>query len=168
MRDHTNAVFYDASGKRRVQFWYFVAAVAVFFLVAVVIFAFCLNAAPQFTPLLLSQADPLAAVTTKPGVIPDDEDSPEENVPYSVNGDEEYAGGGRIPAYEIMVTNHAVRNVIRDNKIYEIPNIINTNLEEGMVPLDKTLALLVKQGLVEFEVAQNYVLDNDFFLSLVS
>src|ERR1700722_354172 len=98
MRDHTNAVFYDASGKRRVQFWYFVAAVAVFFLVAVVIFAFCLNAAPQFTPLLLSQADPLAAVTTKPGVIPDDEDSPEENVPYSVNGDEEYAGGGRIPA----------------------------------------------------------------------
>jgi hypothetical protein len=37
-----------------------------------------------------------------------------------------------------------------------------------MVPLDKTLALLVKQGRVEFEVAQNYVLDNEFFLSLVS
>jgi twitching motility protein PilT len=77
-------------------------------------------------------------------------------------------GGGRIPAYEILVSNHAVRNVIRDNKIYEIPNIIHTNLEEGMVPLDKTLALLVKQGLVEFEVAQNYVTDNDFFLSLIS
>ncbi len=77
-------------------------------------------------------------------------------------------GGGRVPAYEVLVTNHAVRNVIRDNKIYEIPNIIHTNLEEGMVPLDKTLALLVKQGLVEFEVAQNYVLDNDYFLSLVS
>lgn len=77
-------------------------------------------------------------------------------------------GGGRVPAYEILVTNHAVRNVIRDNKIYEIPNIIHTSLEEGMVPLDKTLALLVKQGQVEFEVAQNYVLDNDYFLSLVS
>jgi len=77
-------------------------------------------------------------------------------------------GGGRIPAYEILVTNHAVRNVIRDNKVYEIPNIIHTNLEEGMVPLDKTLALLVKQGLVEFEVAQNFVLDNDYFLSLIS
>lgn len=77
-------------------------------------------------------------------------------------------GGGRVPAYEIMVTNHAIRNVIRDNKIYEIPNIIHTSLEEGMVPLDKTLALLVKQGQVEFEVAQNYVLDNDYFLSLVS
>jgi twitching motility protein PilT len=77
-------------------------------------------------------------------------------------------GGGRLPAYEILVNNHAVRNVIRDNKIYEIPNIINTSLEEGMVPLDKTLALLVKQGRVEFEAAQNYVLDNEFFLSLVS
>ncbi len=77
-------------------------------------------------------------------------------------------GGGRIPAYEIMVTNHAVRNVIWDNKIYEIPNIIHTSLEEGMVPLDKTLAFLVKQGQVEFEVAQNYVLDKEYFLSLIS
>lgn len=77
-------------------------------------------------------------------------------------------GGGRIPAYEILVSNHAVRNVIRDNKIYEIPNIIHTNLDEGMVPLDKTLALLVKQGLVEFEVAQNFVVDQDYFLSLTS
>ncbi len=77
-------------------------------------------------------------------------------------------GGGRLPAYEILVANHAVRNVIRDNKVYEIPNIIHTNLEEGMVPLDKTLALLVKQGQVEFEVAQNFVLDNEYFLSLIS
>ncbi len=77
-------------------------------------------------------------------------------------------GGGRVPAYEIMVSNHAIRNVIRDNKVYEIPNIIHTNLEEGMVPLDKTLALLVKQGIVEFEIAQNFVLDKDYFLSLAS
>jgi twitching motility protein PilT len=77
-------------------------------------------------------------------------------------------GGGRIPAYEILVANHAIRNVIRENKIYEIPNVVHTSLEEGMVPLDKTLALLVKQGQVEFEVAQNYVLDNEYFLSLIS
>ena len=77
-------------------------------------------------------------------------------------------GGGRVPAYEIMVTNHAIRNAIRENKVYEIPNVIHTSLEEGMVPLDKTLALMVKQGQVEFEVAQNFVLDNDYFLSLVS
>ena len=77
-------------------------------------------------------------------------------------------GGGRVPAYEILMVNHAVRNVIRDNKIYEISNIIHTSLEEGMVPLDKILALLVKQGSVEFEVAQDYVLDKDYFMSLIS
>ena len=77
-------------------------------------------------------------------------------------------GGGRIPAYEILMVNHAVRNVIRDNKIYEISNIIHTSLDEGMVPLDKILALLVKQGAVEFEVAQDFVLDKEYFMSLIS
>ncbi len=76
-------------------------------------------------------------------------------------------GGGRIPAYEIMVVNHAVRNVIRDNKIFEISNIIHTSMESGMVPLDKTLANLVKQGMVELDIAQNFVLDKDYFASLL-
>jgi twitching motility protein PilT len=76
-------------------------------------------------------------------------------------------GGGRIPASEILVVNHAVRNTIRDNKIYEINNIIHTSMEEGMVPLDKSLATLVKQGLVELDVAQNFVLDKEYFLSLL-
>lgn len=77
-------------------------------------------------------------------------------------------GGGRVPAYEILVVNHAVRNVIRENKVYEINNIIHTSADEGMIPLDKTLATLVKQGTVEMETAQNFVLDNEYFLSLVS
>ena len=76
-------------------------------------------------------------------------------------------GGGRIPAYEIMVVNHAVRNVIRDNKIFEISNIIHTSMESGMVPLDKALANLVKQGMVELDIAQNFVLDKDYFASLL-
>jgi twitching motility protein PilT len=76
-------------------------------------------------------------------------------------------GGGRIPSSEIMVVNHAIRNVIRDNKIYEVNNIIHTSMESGMVPLDKSLAGLVKQGLVDLEVAENYVLDREYFNSLL-
>lgn len=76
-------------------------------------------------------------------------------------------GGGRIPSHEIMIVNHAIRNVIRDNKIYEINNIIHTSMESGMMPLDKSLANLVKQGLVDLEVAQNYVLDREYFTSLL-
>ncbi len=77
-------------------------------------------------------------------------------------------GGGRIPSSEIMVMNHAIRNVIRDNKIFEINNIIHTSMESGMVPLDKSLANLVKQGLIELDVAQNFVLDMEYFTSLLS
>lgn len=77
-------------------------------------------------------------------------------------------GGGRVPAYELLFTNHAVRNVIREGKIFEINNIIHTNLEAGMIPLDKTLAALVRQQLVELEVAQGYVRDTDYFNSLLS
>ena len=76
-------------------------------------------------------------------------------------------GGGRIPAYEILIANHAIRNVIRDNKSYEINNIIHTSLDSGMVPMDKILALLVKQGLVELETAQAHVKDKEYFLSLL-
>lgn len=76
-------------------------------------------------------------------------------------------GGGRIPATEIMMVNHAMRNVIRENKIYEIPNIIHTSLDEGMIPLDKSLAQLVQQGAVELEEARNFVLDNDYFTSIM-
>src|SRR4029077_3022983 len=68
-------------------------------------------------------------------------------------------GGGRVPAYEIMFMNHAVRNVIRDNKIYQIDNIIQTSYEEGMIALDRSLAMLVKQGIVELEIAQDFVND---------
>ena len=49
----------------------------------------------------------------------------------------------------------------------EIGNIIHTSMESGMVPLDKSLAGLVKQGLVELEVAQNFVLDREYFTSLL-
>ncbi len=77
-------------------------------------------------------------------------------------------GGGRIPSAEILVVNHAVRNVIRDNKIYEINNIIHTSMDSGMIPLDKSLASLVKQGLVDMEVARNYVLDPEYFSSLLA
>ncbi len=77
-------------------------------------------------------------------------------------------GGGRLPAYEIMLMNHAVRNVIRDNKVYQINNIIQTSYEEGMVSLDRSLASLVKQGLVELEVAQDFVTDREYFMSLIS
>lgn len=76
-------------------------------------------------------------------------------------------GGGRVPAVEIMMNNNAVSNVIRENKTYELPNIINTSSTSGMIALDHSLARHVKNNLVRLEDVKMYVTDNDLFQGLL-
>lgn len=57
-------------------------------------------------------------------------------------------GGGRVPACEIMIANPAIRNLIREGKIYQVNSVIQTSGEKGMIPLDKSLATLVKEGAI--------------------
>ena len=67
--------------------------------------------------------------------------------------------GGRIPAIEIMMKNHAIENLIRDGKTYQIDNVIETGSESGMISLDKSLAGLVRQGMIEIDSAKMYAKD---------
>jgi twitching motility protein PilT len=60
---------------------------------------------------------------------------------------------GMIPAVEIMVCNAAVRNCIRENRIFEIPNIITTSRAQGMQSLDDSIRQLVVNGFVNREDA---------------
>ena len=64
--------------------------------------------------------------------------------------------GGRLPAFEIMIKNHAVANLIREGKNYQIDNVIETSSDQNMVSLDRSLADLVKKGLVTAEAAEIY------------
>ena len=57
-------------------------------------------------------------------------------------------GDGRVPASEIMIANSAIKNLIREDKIYQIPSIIQAGSQEGMQSLDQDLQRLVGQGLV--------------------
>jgi twitching motility protein PilT len=66
---------------------------------------------------------------------------------------------GRIPAVEIMIKNHAVENLIRENKSYQINNVIETSSKEGMVTMDKALHDLVRRGFISIEVAMTYAQD---------
>lgn len=77
-------------------------------------------------------------------------------------------GGGRIPAIEIMIKNHAVENLIRENKTFQIDSVIETNLKEGMISLDRSLADLVQQGIVDVEDAFRYAKTPDYFRMLIS
>jgi twitching motility protein PilT len=67
--------------------------------------------------------------------------------------------GGLIPACEIMINTPAISNLIRENKIHEIPAVIETSSEIGMITLNRSLADLVKRGEISFENALNYSLN---------
>lgn len=66
--------------------------------------------------------------------------------------------GGLIPACEIMFSSPAVANLIRENKIHELPLVIETSAEKGMISLNRALADLVKRRELSLENALNYSL----------
>jgi len=62
-------------------------------------------------------------------------------------------GKGRVAAFEIMLANSAVRNLIREGKVSDLNNIIQLSARDGMLTLNQSLADLVKKGLVTKEEA---------------
>lgn len=60
---------------------------------------------------------------------------------------------GRVAAVEVMIATAAVRNLIRENKAFQIPSIIQTSGELGMQTMDQALADLYKQSLISYETA---------------
>lgn len=66
--------------------------------------------------------------------------------------------GGRIPAVEVMIANSAIRNLIREGKIYQIDLVIETSSEDGMISLNRSLADLVHKGDISLENAEIYSL----------
>lgn len=65
-------------------------------------------------------------------------------------------GGGRVPAIEVLKVNGAVRNLIREKKTHQINTIIQTGADEGMFPLNRSLASLVNEELITREDAFFY------------
>ena len=62
-------------------------------------------------------------------------------------------GGGRVAAFELLLANPAVRNLIREGKSEQIRNTIATGQRFGMQTLEMSLKDLVERGLVEHEAA---------------
>ncbi len=61
--------------------------------------------------------------------------------------------GGLVPAYELLINNTAVSNLIRENRTHEIPSVIETGLEHGMIDMNRSLAKLVQNGDITVENA---------------
>jgi len=58
-----------------------------------------------------------------------------------------------------MITNAAIRNLIRERKAYQIDLVIETSAQEGMITLNRSLAELVKMGEISLENAELYSLN---------
>lgn len=64
--------------------------------------------------------------------------------------------GGLVPAYELLIANPAVSNLIREGRTHEINTVIETSSEEGMIDLNRSLAELVRQGEITVENAYRH------------
>lgn len=67
--------------------------------------------------------------------------------------------GGLIPAYELLLNNSAVSNLIREKRTHEIDVVIETGMESGMIDLNHSLIELVRAGEISIENAYQYSLN---------
>lgn len=75
--------------------------------------------------------------------------------------------GGLIPACEIMITSPAIANLIRENKIHELPLVIETSADIGMTSLNRYLANLIRTKEISLANALSYSLDPVELRSLI-
>jgi twitching motility protein PilT len=62
-------------------------------------------------------------------------------------------GGGLIAAYEVLVANSAVRNLVKEGKTHQLRNVLVTGQREGMITLEHSLSELIRAGVVRYEDA---------------
>ena len=68
-------------------------------------------------------------------------------------------GGGRVVAAEILVTNPAVRNIIREGKSHQLDGVIQTSVDQGMQTMDRTLVNMVQSGVITYDNAYEVAVD---------
>ncbi len=65
-------------------------------------------------------------------------------------------GKGRIPTLEILVNTTSVANIIRRGQTHQLPNAIETGKSVGMIPMKKSLEILLKNNFISEEDFENY------------
>jgi len=68
-------------------------------------------------------------------------------------------GNGRLAAVEILNCTPAIRNLIREGKIHQIPSAIQSGTKFGMQTIDKHLQMLYEAGLISKEDSREYSRD---------
>lgn len=76
-------------------------------------------------------------------------------------------GKGRVGAFEIMIINSAIQNLIREGKTHQIQSSIQTGNKYGMKTMDMSLVELYKTGLISYESALTYSMDRDMLKRMI-
>jgi len=71
---------------------------------------------------------------------------------------------GRVPAVEVMIANPAIRNLIREGKVHQIPSTIQTSKKDGMQSLDQSLKDLVMEDKISQEETIKKAIDKKAFM----
>lgn len=74
-------------------------------------------------------------------------------------------GTHRVQAMEILMANPAIRNLIREGKTHQIPNVLQTGKAQGMCTMDDALEDLLREGEITRETALKYARNPDKFKS---
>ena len=69
--------------------------------------------------------------------------------------------GGQIPAFEIMRTNNAIRNLIRESKTHQIDSVIRSSIGDGMISMDSYILRLLENDKITQETALEYATNAD-------
>lgn len=67
--------------------------------------------------------------------------------------------GGMVPAFELLINNSAVSNLIREQRTHEVQTVIETGLEQGMIDMNRSLVDLVKRGEITVENAFSHAVN---------
>ncbi len=70
--------------------------------------------------------------------------------------------GSLIPAFEVMNSNSAIRNIIRESRAHQLDNIISQSAEEGMMLMDQYIIKLVQSGKISQEEALRKCVNSDW------
>ncbi|MBU4562042.1 Flp pilus assembly complex ATPase component TadA, partial [bacterium] len=76
--------------------------------------------------------------------------------------------GGRVPAIELMIATTAIRNIIREEKIHQMPATIQMGRKDGMLSLDQSLKNLLIDGKISQEEAIKRAIDKKAFMHVQS
>ena len=76
-------------------------------------------------------------------------------------------GSGRVAAFEVMHSNHAVRNLVREGKSHQLTSVMQTNRKIGMITMDEAIAQLYYEGKIDREMAIQFAQDPDSMMNKI-